>query len=449
MRDRGLASATIRSPRGPHRDRTAKLAELNAARAASDAVFSRCAPDAFSARPVRERHRLIFYVGHLEAFDANLLRHAVDVPTPRPEWDRLFERGIDPVGGAALPTDEPGDWPSLDEVRAYGRAMRDAIDRALARPEVWRRELLKDATLVDAAIEHRLMHVETLAYLMHQLPLGQVAPAWAPPCPVSGPPRARQVEIPAGTATLGTNDGFAWDNERGELFVDVPAFTIDAYPVTNGDYLGFVEAGGYHDPAFWSDDDFGWRDAESISAPRFWHRHGDAWLLRRFVDVVPLPVDAPVYVSHAEASAYARWRNARLPAEAEWHRAAYGAPDADADERRYPWGDPAPDATRGNFDLVRDDAVSVAAHPAGASAFGVHDLLGNGWEWTSTLFAPLPGFAASSFYPGYSADFFDGKHHVMKGGSPRTAARLLRRSFRNWFQPHYPFVYATFRLVEV
>ena len=102
----------------------------------------------------------------------------------------------------------------------------------------------------------------------------------------------------------------------------------------------------------------------------------------------------------------------------------------------------------GNFDFANFEPAPCGAHPAGASAFGVHDLVGNGWEWTRTAFAPLPGFAPMPFYPGYSANFFDGKHFVMKGGSPRTAACMLRRSFRNWFQPHYPYVYATFRCVE-
>ncbi|HMD31903.1 MAG TPA: SUMF1/EgtB/PvdO family nonheme iron enzyme, partial [Candidatus Acidoferrales bacterium] len=117
-------------------------------------------------------------------------------------------------------------------------------------------------------------------------------------------------------------------------------------------------------------------------------------------------------------------------------------------ERLYPWGDTHPDASRGNFGGARWDPESVAAHPEGASAFGVRDLLGNGWEWTSTPFAPFAGFEPFPFYPGYSADFFDGRHFVMKGGSPRTAECLLRRPFRNWFQPRYPYVYATFRCVE-
>jgi len=421
------------------------LRELTDARIASDAVFARLSPEAIYARPIAERHRLIFYLGHLEAFDANLLRHAVDVPSERPEWDRLFARGIDPIDGD-LPTDVPDDWPRPDEVVAYNRRIRDAIDAALAGDAAWRHDYLADGRLADAAIEHRLMHVETLAYLLHQLPVGDVTPGAEPAAAAAAPPAHRRVAIPAGRVTLGIADGFGWDNELGEHPVDVAAFAIDAYPVTNADFAAFVEAGGYDDRALWTDADWAWRTAAAVDAPRFWRRQDGAWWLRRLAGEVPLPADEPVYVSHAEAAAYARWRGGRLPTEAEWHRAAFGAPDGT--ERRYPWGDAPPDSSRGNFDLARDDVTPVTAHPAGASAWGVHDLVGNGWEWTSTPFAPLPGFAAAPYYPGYSADFFDGRHFVMKGGSPRTAARFLRRSFRNWFQPHYPFVYATFRLVE-
>ena len=160
---------------------------------------------------------------------------------------------------------------------------------------------------------------------------------------------------------------------------------------------------------------------------------------------IPLPPDWPVYVSHAEAAAYARWSGGRLPAEAEWHRAAYGTPEGE--ERQYPWGAEAPSARHGYFDFARWDPVPVNAFPCGRSAWGVEGLLANGWEWTSTPFAPFKGFTPRPYYPGYSADFFDGKHFVLKGGSPRTAACMLRRGFRNWFQAHYQYVYAGFRCV--
>jgi formylglycine-generating enzyme required for sulfatase activity len=122
----------------------------------------------------------------------------------------------------------------------------------------------------------------------------------------------------------------------------------------------------------------------------------------------------------------------------------YGVPDGR--DRAHPWGDAPPDATRGNFGFRRFDPTPVGAHPAGASAFGLEDSTGNGWEWTSTPFASFPGFRPMASYPQYSADFFDGRHFVMKGGSPVTSENLLRRSFRNWFRAAYPYVYAKFRL---
>jgi formylglycine-generating enzyme required for sulfatase activity len=158
---------------------------------------------------------------------------------------------------------------------------------------------------------------------------------------------------------------------------------------------------------------------------------------------IPLPAAWPVYVSGEEAAAFARWRGRRLPTEAEYHRAAFGTPGHQ--ERAFPWGDASPDSTRGNFDFSSWEPVPAGARPLGASAWGVHDLAGNGWEWTSTVFAPLPGFEPMASYPEYSADFFDGQHFVLKGASPATARELVRRSFRNWFRPNYPYVYAKFR----
>jgi iron(II)-dependent oxidoreductase len=207
-----------------------------------------------------------------------------------------------------------------------------------------------------------------------------------------------------------------------------------------------VNDGGYERRNLWSDSGWRWIASQGNRAPAFWISGSDSWRCRGMFAEIPLPIEWPVYVSHDEASAYARWAGKELPSEAEWHRAAYGTPGGA--ERSYPWGETAPTARHGNFDFARWDPVAVGSYPEGVSAFGVADLVGNGWEWTRTRFAPFPGFRAFSFYPGYSADFFDGKHFVMKGGSPRTAACLLRRSFRNWFQPHYPYVYAKFRCVE-
>jgi ergothioneine biosynthesis protein EgtB len=415
------------------------------ARARTDEIFSIVRPEALYDRPIPERHRLVFYLGHLEAFDWNLVcRGAFHREPFHAEFDRLFAFGIDPVDGG-LPNEKPSEWPRAEEVLAYNRRVRDTVDGCL------RDAPLEDGgdTIFQVAIEHRLMHAETLAYLLQRLPLERKLPQSTATLIQAQSASPRSIDIPAGTATLGLRrkaDVFGWDNEFEEHRVEVPAFSIDAYKRSNGEFLKFVREGGYRERNFWSAADWEWITRQRIVHPNFWLFRDNRWWLRTMFDEIPLPLDWPVYVSHAEATAYARWLGKSLPTEAQFHRAAYGTPAGD--EREFPWGNEPPSATRGNFDFARWDAAPVTAYPVGGSAFGALDLVGNGWEWTSTLFAPFNGFEPFPFYRGYSADFFDGQHYVMKGGSARTAACMLRRSFRNWFQPHYQHVFAGFRCVE-
>jgi formylglycine-generating enzyme required for sulfatase activity len=164
---------------------------------------------------------------------------------------------------------------------------------------------------------------------------------------------------------------------------------------------------------------------------------------RGMFERLALPLSWPVYVSLAEAMAFAKWSGARVPTEAEFQRAAYGTPEGT--ERHHPWGDAVPTAAHGVFDFNSWDPEPAGSHPDGKSAWAIHDLVGNGWEWTTTPFAPFAGFRASASYPEYSVDFFDGEHFVIKGASPATARELIRPTFRNWFRARYPYVYATFR----
>jgi formylglycine-generating enzyme required for sulfatase activity len=225
--------------------------------------------------------------------------------------------------------------------------------------------------------------------------------------------------------------------------VDVGAFSIDVHNVTNAQFLEFVRSGGYKQREWWRPEDWDWIETEGVSHPLFWEGAEENWFWRGMFERVPLPETWPVYVTWAEANAFARWRGQRLPTEAEYHRAAFGT--RDGREREYPWGGTITSRPPGNFDFERWDPEPVGSHPEGASAFGVHDLVGNGWEWTSTVFGPFDGFDPLPTYPEYSADFFDGEHFVMKGASPLTARTLVRRGFRNWFRPRYPYVYAAFR----
>jgi gamma-glutamyl hercynylcysteine S-oxide synthase len=442
--------------------------QLANARHQTDALFDLVKPESLYERPISERHRIIFYIGHLEAFDWNLFHErSFGLTAFHPEFDRLFAFGIDPVGGG-LPTDQPADWPSIGAVQDYVRRIRAVLDGkltdALLDSSLSTSDGFPLATLLNVAIEHRLMHAETLAYMLHQLPFDRKKPQTESLSVIAPAVVHRSVEIPAGVITLGLprgTDSFGWDNEYGAHTVNVPAFAIDQYKVTNRQYLKFIAAGGYETPAFWSDgdngdsnnnsDDWNWKSRQGISHPAFWKRQGQQWLYRTMFEDVPLPLDWPAYVSQAEAKAYARWAGKSLPTEAEWQRAAYATPQGD--ERLYPWGAKALGAAEpaehfGNFDFARWSPVPVNEFPRGQSAFGVQGMLGNGWEWTSTEFAPFPGFEPFPFYRGYSADFFDGKHFVMKGGSARTAACMLRRTFRNWFQAHYQFIYTGFRCVS-
>ena len=433
------------------------LARLGESRDRTDRIFDLLPPGSLYERPIPERHRLIFYLGHLEAFDWNLLAPYLNLRAHDPASDQLFAFGIDPVDGG-LPTDVPADWPSIGQVQRYNHRVRSGLDAKLQ--AAGSASLGTDTdleTLINVAIEHRLMHAETLAYLLHNLATEKKVAHPAEPRDSRPAPQARQVEIPRGFATLGKprgrSAGFGWDNEFGVEQIDVRGFSIDVFPVTNDEYLKFVRAGGYDNANYWKPEDWGWKQRERIEHPHFWQRRVNApgsgscddWEYRGMFGTAPLPPSWPVFVSHAEASAFANWSGKQLPTEAQWQRAAYGTPEGK--ERAYPWGEAPPDTTRGNFHHARWEPTAVTGHAAGASAFGVHDLLGNGWEWTSTPFGPLPGFEPFSFYKGYSANFFDGKHFVMKGGSQRTDACMLRRTYRNWFQPHYPYVYATFRCV--
>ncbi|MEX3932214.1 SUMF1/EgtB/PvdO family nonheme iron enzyme [Paraburkholderia phymatum] len=411
------------------------------ARSVTDALFAVVKPEYLYERPIRERHRIVFYIGHLEAFDRNLFDERLTaLPAFAPELDNLFAFGIDPVDGG-FPTDQSSDWPTIDVVSGYGNKAREQIDGTLKTFEFGHGDMAtgSPAQLLHVAIEHRLMHAETLAYMLHQLPLEMKA---APARSMPGAQQLRKVEsspmlrVPAGETVLGMlkEEGrFGWDNEFGEQRVHVDTFEIDRYMVTNAQYREFIDAGGYRDRALWSDRDWAWKEAEDISRPVTWSQTGDGeWTLRTMFEDVALPPDWPVYVSHAEASAYARWAGKTLPTEAQWQRAAHGTP---------------PSAS-GNFDFRNWDPQAVDATPDNVSAFGVEGQYGNGWEWTSSLFEPLPGFDAFPFYPGYSANFFDGQHYVLKGGSARTAQCMVRPTFRNWFQPRYQHVYAGFRCVR-
>jgi ergothioneine biosynthesis protein EgtB len=424
------------------------LERLQAAWRRSDRLLGLLTDTAWLRQPIALRQPFLFYLGHLPAFAWNHIGlRLLGRSAFRPELDVLFERGIDPTDVDAY---EPqAVWPERGQVLEYRDRIRTELILALADLKF----PTEGAAVVAMVVEHELMHHETLTYMLQELDHGlkQAPPDW-PERPEPGAPTpVRSIEVPEGSVVLGAAPGslsFGWDNEFPCHRAEVPAFAIDRHPVTNAQFAEFVDAGGYTEGRLWRPADWGWRTRLGLRQPHAWRRGPDGTVARGLLEDVPIADAAqwPVQVSWAEASAYAQWREARLPTEAEWHRAARCGPDGA--ERRWPWGDAPPTDARGSFHFRHASPLPIGSRPAGQSAWGVHELVGNGWEWTGTPFAPFPGFTPMPRYPGYSADFFEGDHFVLLGGSWATDESLLRPSFRNWFQPHYPYVFSKFRCVR-
>ncbi len=403
------------------------IGRLEAAWARSDEVFATLSPAAFSLRPIALRHPLLFYLGHLPAFAYNqIVRGALGEPPLDAALDSLFERGIDPESESDAVS--LASWPSVAEVIAYRDRVREVVRERVPSVLAKRDDLLCDkGRVLSLVIEHELMHHETLQYLFAQCPEGSVARASAPSPDVVGAGRAaRAVDIAPGTALLGARFDeldFGWDNEFGAETRSVERFWLDDLPQRNQDWLDYM--GKYS------------MGARAALAPASWVARGGQWLVRTVSGPVPFEeaVGWPVQVSGAQARAFCAARGGRLATEAELHHAARARSDSDA------LADPA------LVDWARARPDPVGSAPESVSAFGVEELIGNGWEWTSTEFAPRPGFEAwARTYPGYSSDFFDGQHDVVFGGAWPTDRVFLRRSFRNWYRRSYPYAFTSFRV---
>ncbi|HLZ36314.1 MAG TPA: ergothioneine biosynthesis protein EgtB [Mycobacteriales bacterium] len=371
-----------------------------------------------------------------------LLRGVAGRDPVRPDIDELYDAFRHPrAERPTLPLLSPG------EARAYIGTIRDrALDVLDTAPLVPDRPLLAGGFVYGMVVQHEHQHDETML-ATHQLRRGDPALA-DPDLPFAGPsgdPLPAETLVPAGTFRMGTStDPWAYDNERPAHAVHLPAYWIDTTPVSNGAYLAFVESGGYEDRRWWSEDGWAWRCRSGKRSPAFWLLEGGHWLRRRFGRVEPLPADEPVqHVCFHEAQAYAAWAGKRLPSEAEWEKAAGWDPVADR-ARRYPWGDEPPGPEHANLGQRALRPAPVGSFPAGASAYGVRQLLGDVWEWTSSDFRPYPGFRVFP-YAEYSAVFFGSDYKVLRGGSWATHPTACRTTFRNWDFPIRRQIFAGFR----
>ncbi len=392
----------------------------------------------------------LWEIGHLAWFQEHwVLRHVGRREPIRKDGDSLYD-------SARVPHDER--WslplPSRAETLAYmERVLNSVLDR------------MASVTMNDQEIYfHRLvtfhedMHAEAFAYTRQTLRY--------PPPPLArldgGPRSARKAsggfwpgdaEVPGGTYLLGGTPDlpFVFDNEKWAHPVEVRPFRIARAPVTNAEFARFVDDRGYERPDLWSEAGWAWRARADSHHPVYWERGiGGAWLHRWHDRVVPLEPYLPViHVNWYEAEAFCRWAKRRLPTEAEWEVAASAEPAADGRalreaKRRFPWGNAPPTPERANLDLRAGCCLAVNLLPAGDSAFGCRQMIGNVWEWTADEFDPFPGFTTDP-YKEYSEPWFGGTHRVLRGGAFATRSRVIRNSYRNFYTPDRRDVLAGFR----
>lgn len=339
----------------------------------------------------------------------------------------------------SLPLLSPG------QARGYVRQVRDEVLDVLSSTALSERRLTRDGFVFGMVLQHEQQHDETML-ATHQLRRSGPPLAAAAPAPARSANLPTEVLVPGGSFEMGTStEAWALDNERPAHAVDVAAFWIDSVPVSNGDYLAFIDAGGYDRPEHWSPAGWAHRQQAGLTAPEFWHRDRDgSWWRRSFGTDIPLDPEEPVlHVCQFEAEAYAAWAGRRLPSEAEWEKAARWDP-ATGRSRRYPWGDGDPTPEQANLGQEHLRPAKVGSYPAGASPLGVHQLIGDVWEWTSSTFAGYPGFAMYP-YPEYSQVFFGPKYFVLRGGSFGTDRAAGRATFRNWDYPIRRQIFAGFR----
>ena len=395
---------------------------------------------------------LVWDLAHVANYEELwLLRAVAGVEPTLPDIDDLYDAFKHPRRSRpTLPLLGPA------EARSYAARVRGRVLDVLDRVDVAESPdmhgnpgppLLDDGFVYGMVVQHEHQHDETML-ATHQLRVGPPVIDEGAQLPPSRTPARAEVLVPGGECTLGTStDPWAYDNERPAHRALLPSFWLDVLPVSNAAHIAFIEAGGYADERLWSPPGWVWRCKEALVAPQFWRRDGGTWVRTRFGRDEPVPLDEPVqHVCWYEAEAHARWAGKRLPTEAEWEKACSWDPTARR-ARRYPWGDDDPTPERANVSHRASRPAPVGAYPAGASACGAEQMVGDVWEWTSSDFAGYPGFRSFP-YREYSEVFFGTEYKVLRGGSWATHPRAIRATFRNWDYPIRRQIFAGFRLAR-
>jgi len=406
--------------------------------------------EAWIRKPITLRHPLIFYYGHTATFFINKLVLAGLVEQRiNPQFESMFAVGVDEMSWDDL-NDVSYDWPRAGAVKDYRNQVRAVVLRLidtleLTLPVGWENPWW---TIV-MGIEHERIHLETSTVLIrqHALQYVQPHPAWQP-CRTSGvAPQNKLIAIATGTVALGKDRNaayYGWDNEYGHHVAEVPAFQASKYLVSNGEFLAFVEAGGYAADDYWEDEGRGWKAFAGARHPTFWIWQDGSWHLRLMTEEVAMPWDWPVEVNYHEAKAFCRWKAAqtgqpiRLPSEDEWYRLydVSGAEEVGVNEA----GAEKTPANRHLDHWASSCPVNTFRHGE------LYDVVGNVWQWTETPIYPFEGFEVHPLYDDFTTPTFDERHNLFKGGSWVSCGNETLKSARYAFRRHF-FQHAGFRYV--
>ena len=385
---------------------------------------------------------LVWDLAHIGNYEELWLLRAVAGTEPlRPEIDSLYDAFEHPrADRPTLPILGPA------ETRAYLSRVRSHVLDVLERTPLEGTPLVRDGFVFGMVVQHEHMHDETILATLQLRGGPRTLPADAPLPPGRAVPPHDDVVVAGGSSLQGTDtDPWSLDNERPALWRELASFRIDRVPVTNRLYAAFVEAGAYTDPRLWTPTGWEHLQVSGRRAPMTWQRDGaGGWTCTRFGDVEAVEADAPVeHVCWFEADAYARWAGRRLPSEAEWEKACGWDPVAGR-LRRFPWGNEDPTPALANLGQQATRPAPAGAYPAGASAYGVEQMVGDVWEWTASGFEAYPGTRAFP-YREYSEVFYGGDYRVLRGGSWATHPTAVRTTFRNWDLPVRRQIFSGFR----
>jgi iron(II)-dependent oxidoreductase len=389
---------------------------------------------------------LLWEIGHAAYFyEYWVLRQHMKMSPIREDSDSLYDSiTIAHDDRWSLPL------PGLQQTMAYIQAVEEKVKACLAAGDDLQRDYL-----AQYAVFHHDMHNEAYTYTRQTLkyPEPKIGRAGYGILDVGG--LSGDARIPGGAFLLGATarDEFVFDNEKWAHAVEIEPFRIARAAVSNGDYFKFVQADGYTKQEYWDNEGWQWLKRANLEHPVYWRHDGDGWKIRKFDQWQPMPMHAAlIHVSWYEARAYCHWAGRRLPTEAEWEVAAAAEPTSDGQslasiKHRFPWGNEAPRADQANLDGYALGTVDVGAHAAGDSAFGCRQMIGNVWEWTQDTFAPYPGFVPD-MYQDYSQPLF-GITKVLRGGAWPTRARMIRNTWRTYYDPERNDVFAGFRTCAI